>query len=1223
MPKRKRASSKTVQKKIEKSSKLAKTLEKTVTPTVLKFKKADRLIVTDSYHENKHVDLPDTSAQIKQKQFGIFLDDFKSWLKREMKNCCNFDCVAEMDKPVDIVPLQITTNVQNQQFDGPDWKERMFLENQFSKKNNQPVGNVLLEDLFTKSKKHATKLAKGKTFTYCEAKDRFINRVGSIVGILGGAGMGKTTLMKQLLKQVVNENTHLYDAEYVFYLQFRNLNYKTKTSFLHFLAPESIPLQFVKNKTMMNMLLKELNENDNICLIMDGFDEADIRTDFARPTKIDIYDVAFAEDFIQNLFQGKILPKAKKIISSRPGQLFEIHKESRPKFVVNILGLDRDAQVQICENVCGDNSKQVFSVIEENTDLSNICCVPFNCIMVCRCINVILYHNEHEQLSNGSTLPGNSLTIVLAIVNCRFMKSNHVREKLEPSKLATLAWRGLQQNKVQFDENDMREVGLESVNMSDHLNTICGMNELPLLEGLETKYIYFSHKILQEYYAALKILLYMSFDGFVKLLCTDTNQLNFGIFSSRYENVIKFLCGLCNKNTFEYLKQSVSPCIYPFKQQEKLKELLIQETESFFCPSLLKVFHFVYEMHNDDLSKKIAERLNSHISISVRLSTKDVIAFLYVLQFRKSLLTLHINEYSLHGKAFTMFVHRMNFVFSKIPLVITDMHQYLLCTRNHDPEMIDEWHETILTSTRNLVRAHPEPLCSIKFKYYGNGVIDCKLISQCICKINKFHLENCKDQAINISSLFDALHILPKPLKKLNLSGTSIGNKGAVALSSCLHNIEELILSDCEIYSEGVQSLVKAVEKLRAPIKVFDISCNPFDDSALLFFTTTCLENIENLSLMDLGGHFLPYHYRLFSVNLKHSKFVGLKHLLNKIEKLSKPLNELKVTLKDGADNLFSTRSIQNIRNLYLGRHLFNEEDDIGLSNMIRNLAQPLNRLVLVANFKKMVKIGKFKKTKLNIEDDNEKKTDKENTQFLLCNCLHNINEIILINYKTTPTAMNVLVNEIQSRSTPLKCFELHHCFDTCITKEEDMFHEEMRLFKCVDMLGICLSNIEELVLFQCNLDNEAVASLSSSIKLLKKSMKLLDMEDENLDVTSLKIVCSSLSNIEKLYFSCLNFVKDFYVSDGIDVLTEAVNNLAKPMELLYIEDRARLNSQVISVVRKLKDYRNKIKMVVLNKQVIFACEEIDFSATIRKRSDVILKTTREHFKAVVPSLFF
>jgi len=71
-----------------------------------------------------------------------------------------------------------------------------------------------------------------------------------------------------------------------------------------------------------------------------------------------------------------------------------------------------------------------------------------------------------------------------------------------------------------------------------------------------------------------------------------------------------------------------------------------------------------------------------------------------------------------------------------------------------------------------------------------------------------------------ISSIFNA-HVpsvfhLSVQIKKLSLSWNKIGNSGAKALATCLWNIDELDLNDCDITE--CEELCNAVQSLKRPV---------------------------------------------------------------------------------------------------------------------------------------------------------------------------------------------------------------------------------------------------------------------------------------------------------------------------------------------------------------------------------------------------------------------
>ena len=55
-------------------------------------------------------------------------------------------------------------------------------------------------------------------------------------------------------------------------------------------------------------------------------------------------------------------------------------------------------------------------------------------------------------------------------------------------------------------------------------------------------------------------------------------------------------------------------------------------------------------------------------------------------------------------------------------------------------------------------------------------------------------------------------------LKSLDLDQNKIGDEGAKSLSTCIHNIDELSLWDCDITKLGIENLSKAIQKKTSPV---------------------------------------------------------------------------------------------------------------------------------------------------------------------------------------------------------------------------------------------------------------------------------------------------------------------------------------------------------------------------------------------------------------------
>jgi len=178
----------------------------------------------------------------------------------------NFFC---LDHSINLAPLQMNQQPDVESLDNIGHFHRR--DNVPQTVSKEPVGNISVDDMFDKARDHAQEIvSRNKNLTEEESKTE-VEVLGNMIGVIGQPGIGKTTLSKSILKQVVNER--LYNASYTFYLQFRDVDYTKETDLLSFLT-KSLNLPWIKNSKRRDAVLKEVSMKDNTIIIMDGFDEA-------------------------------------------------------------------------------------------------------------------------------------------------------------------------------------------------------------------------------------------------------------------------------------------------------------------------------------------------------------------------------------------------------------------------------------------------------------------------------------------------------------------------------------------------------------------------------------------------------------------------------------------------------------------------------------------------------------------------------------------------------------------------------------------------------------------------------------------------------------------------------------------------------------------------------------------------------------------------------------
>ena len=544
------------------------------------------------------------------------------------------------DRNVRIAPLELVK--QSQQSDPEElghFHRRKDIVERFHK---PPARDIHHSELFSKARDQAVEES-----WYCttpEAKQKFRLVHGNIVGLVGQAGIGKSTLSKLLVREILEKN--LYEAEFIFYLHFRDLNYKKEMNLLQFLTNDST---FSNNlsKNHRKLLLTKLEENENVCIVLDGFDES-VFSGKSKPIegKCSVFDSVKAEITIKHLLNGDLLPKAKKLFTSRPRQLFQLHKTYRPHFIVSVLGLNEASQRQVCEDVSESSEvcAEVFKFVSDRPDVKSFCYIPVHCILVMYCISVNFVAEDSSSLERLDSL-SNILVATLALFA---ENTNHLRGKeFRTKKLSLLAFRTFLLNQLVFEQKDLDKFGIGEDEASTFLTTRLGKKaNLKLLKGKAHLKSYFSHLLLHEFFASLYFILFMDHDEFEQTLPK--------LKDSKFEMVAKLAFGLCNSTTQQYLQETIpSEELDPTDVQRKkelLKKLALEQVHSVKnFTDLPQICSWIYELRDDELSEEVVTKLKSEFKVQLDngLLPTDTPAYQYALQWRNTPLYLSVwfNEY--------------------------------------------------------------------------------------------------------------------------------------------------------------------------------------------------------------------------------------------------------------------------------------------------------------------------------------------------------------------------------------------------------------------------------------------------------------------------------------------------------------------------------------------------------------------------------------------------
>ena len=609
----------------------------------------------------------------------VSVKEFRKLLRSdlEQKKCAIDEVNILKDTPfIKYAPLQMTRYQENTTaLDSGHQHTREEIQNLY-KENS--MDDILSENFFKESREFAKTFNGYKNALNDKAKEYYLNKRGNVVGVIGQAGVGKTTFSKILLNRILNKEENLYNADYIFYVKlrdFQNQN-KIKLGLLDFLF-KNITFDWAETIDCSKSFLKHLSDSDSVVILLDGFDEIE-NTQFKDPSnlRVNMYDKKSPLDFILGLLSGEILPKAKKIITSRPRQLLDLSFNFKPIFLVSIIGIDNDGQKQICEDICKnqEQTQEVWNYVQNQPELNSYCYVPIMAIL----IFYTIYQNLLRDRLDKQT--STSITQVLAFNLNLFICTDHVHKnnpdhigdlnqtkiKLKSlSKLSKLAYEGILQRKLYFSDKDFQAAGLNENDISPFLTTFHAddtSNPMAALRKITKKLNYFSHLIWQEFFAAIHII----FD--LKKTSFDFNQINLS--SSQFEVVTKFLFGLCNDRTVKILNDIDDE--YFFLSNHDLivlkKHLLLHLKEiasNFDNRHRFRLASLLYELKDKTLTQEFSNLLPSILAIQGGVFPNDVLPLCELIRARQLGLEISINRPSFYKNSHLLFFKEMESIIAE------------------------------------------------------------------------------------------------------------------------------------------------------------------------------------------------------------------------------------------------------------------------------------------------------------------------------------------------------------------------------------------------------------------------------------------------------------------------------------------------------------------------------------------------------------------------------
>ena len=395
-------------------------------------------------------------------------------------------------------------------------------------------GNISYKKLFEELKQRVEEIpCKGDN---SPAQQVFLRRHSNMAVVVGEPGIGKSSLAKRIVREMLAEEDPLFNPYVVFFIRFRYVDYKKETDLLQFLDPNA-EATYQKKEDRIK-ILEDLEKRDNVYVIMDGLDEANNELKSKASKVSNILSCKTAAEFIEDLWNGNILPDSKKLVTSRP---YAISKQ--PKVLFTIQGLAEKGLERICSDVCDDDKERceiILNYLENHLDLKSYCFTPVICIMTMKILNksnFLFELSSAERSRKNATRPSNieSMTAIFVGALKNWLYEEKDGRKFKLRKLSLFAFDNFKRNRYFFREYELKEAEIETQNISNFF-----------FKGDQK--LYFVHLMWQEFLVAVHFRLYTK-----QLEPKDTEKLS----EKSYEMVSRFLFGLCNEQNLGMLLDCV------------------------------------------------------------------------------------------------------------------------------------------------------------------------------------------------------------------------------------------------------------------------------------------------------------------------------------------------------------------------------------------------------------------------------------------------------------------------------------------------------------------------------------------------------------------------------------------------------------------------------------------------------------------------------------------
>ncbi|XP_003638899.1 NACHT, LRR and PYD domains-containing protein 12 isoform X1 [Canis lupus familiaris] len=632
------------------------------------------------------------------------------------------------------------------------------------------------------------------------------------VVLQGAAGMGKSMLAHKVMLDWADGRLFQDRFDYLFYINCRKMNQSTAEQSAQDLISSCWPEPSVPLQELVRV-------PERLLFIIDGFHE--LKPSFHDPQGpwcLCWEEKRPTELLLSSLIRKKLLPELSVLITIRPTALEKLHRLLEHPRHVEILGFSEAERKEYFYKYFhnAEQAGQVFNFIRDNEPLFTLCFVPMVCWVVCTCLK--------QQLEDGGLLRQTSRTTtavyMLYLLSLMQPKPGSPILQSPPNQrgLCSLAADGLWNQKILFEEQDLRKHGLDGADVSSFLN----MNIFQKDINCE-KFYSFIHLSFQEFFAAMYYILdpgesRSSPEHNVTRLLAEYE------FSERsfLALTVRFLFGLLNEETRSYLEKSLCWKVSPHVKVELLEwiQRKAQSEGSTLQQGSLELFSCLYEIQEEDFIQQALSPFQVVVVNNIATKMEHMISSFCVKNCR-SALVLH-----LHGAAYSPDEDDGGRWASGPQMLPTQIPE-----KNVLPDAYSKQLAAALSTNPNLTE-----LVLYRSALGSRGVrLLCQGLRHPSCKLQNLSLKRCCVASSACQDLAAAL-MANQNLRRMDLSSNRLGLPGLRALCKGLRHprckLQVIQLRKCQLEAEACQEIASVLSTSRH-LEELDLTGNALEDLGL------------------------------------------------------------------------------------------------------------------------------------------------------------------------------------------------------------------------------------------------------------------------------------------------------------------------------------------------------------------------------------------------------